>query len=279
MKIGIYFFKIKLFLVRLLCYEKPLRVAFTKYLSLLFKTFRPHYESILYEACLEAKKLGINHVSALELGVAQGNGIVALEKYKKKIEKVLDIKIDIYGFDMGSGMPEIVIPEDLPFYWKQGQYKTDKELLARTVNSKIIYGNIKDTVDEFIKIKPKTISCIFFDMDLYSSTLDFLNQIPKLSEFLLPRVLCYFDDLYTVYNYNGQCNGELKAIDDFNKQDLDFKLSYSIDHIHSFKFPLAKSTILTIHSFKHKLYNKYIGREDDANISLKSKRYNFKLLE
>ena len=180
---------------------------------------------------------------------------------------------------MGSGMPEIVIPEDLPFYWKQGQYKTDKELLARTVNSKIFYGNIKDTVDEFIKIKPKTISCIFFDMDLYSSTLDFLNQIPKLSEFLLPRVLCYFDDLYTVYNYNGQCNGELKAIDDFNKQDLDFKLSYSIDHIHSFKFPLAKSTILTIHSFKHKLYNKYIGREDDANISLKSKRYNFKLLE
>ena len=116
----------------------------------------------------------------------------------------------------------------------------------RSRNSKIIYGNIKDTVDEFIKIKPKTISCIFFDMDLYSSTLDFLNQIPKLSEFLLPRVLCYFDDLYTVYNYNGQCNGELKAIDDFNKQDLDFKLSYSIDHIHSFKFPLAKSTILTM---------------------------------
>ena len=58
MKIGNYFFKIKLFLVRLLCYEKPLRVVFTKYLSLLFKTFRPHYESVLYEECLEAKKLG-----------------------------------------------------------------------------------------------------------------------------------------------------------------------------------------------------------------------------
>ena len=86
MKIGIYFFKIKLFLVRLLCYEKPLRVAFTKYLTLLFKTFRPHYESVLYEACLEAKKLGINEVSVLELGIAQGNGIMALEKYKKRME-------------------------------------------------------------------------------------------------------------------------------------------------------------------------------------------------
>ena len=71
MKIGIYFFKIKLFLVRLLCYEKPLRVVFTKYLSLLFKTFRPHYESVLYEGCLEAKKLGFNEVCVLELGVAQ----------------------------------------------------------------------------------------------------------------------------------------------------------------------------------------------------------------
>ena len=86
MKFTNYFFKIKLFLTRLLCYEKPYRVVFTKYLSLIFKSFRPHYESILYEACLEAKKLGINHVSALELGVAQGNGIVALEKYKKKIQ-------------------------------------------------------------------------------------------------------------------------------------------------------------------------------------------------
>ena len=87
MKIGTYFFKIKLLFIRFLCYEKPFRVAFTKYLTLLFKTFRPHYESVLYEACLEAKKLDINEVSVLELGIAQGNGIMALEKYKKRMEK------------------------------------------------------------------------------------------------------------------------------------------------------------------------------------------------
>ncbi len=57
--------------------------------------------------------------------------LLLLKNTKKKIEKVLNIKIDIYGFDMGSGMPEIVIPEDLPFYWKQGQYKTDKEHLGK----------------------------------------------------------------------------------------------------------------------------------------------------
>jgi hypothetical protein len=36
------------------------------------------------ESCLEAKKLGYSEVSVLELGVAGGNGIIALEKYKKK---------------------------------------------------------------------------------------------------------------------------------------------------------------------------------------------------
>ena len=50
--------------------------------------------------------------------MAGGNGIVSLEKYKKKIEKVLDISINIYGFDTGSGLPESVKDEDLPFFWK-----------------------------------------------------------------------------------------------------------------------------------------------------------------
>ena len=84
------FYNFKLLIKRILCYEKPLRVALMRYLSLRFKTFRPHYESILYESCLEAIKLGFNKVSVLELGVASGNGIISLEKYKKVIEKNFD---------------------------------------------------------------------------------------------------------------------------------------------------------------------------------------------
>ena len=69
---------------------------------------------------LEAKKLGINQVSVIELGVAGGAGIISLEKYKKKIERVLDINIDVYGFDTGSGLPKIEVDEDLPFFWREG---------------------------------------------------------------------------------------------------------------------------------------------------------------
>tara|TARA_B100000787_G_scaffold168651_1_gene157823 strand:+ start:166 stop:411 length:246 start_codon:yes stop_codon:yes gene_type:complete len=79
-----FLFKLRIFFLRVLGYEKPLRVALLKYLSLKFKQFRPHYETILLETCLEAIKLGYKEVTVLELGVAGGNGIISLEKYKKK---------------------------------------------------------------------------------------------------------------------------------------------------------------------------------------------------
>ena len=266
-----FFYKLNLLFKRIVGYEKPLRVALLGYLSLKFKTFKPHYESILYEACLEAKKLGINQVSVIELGVAGGAGIVSLEKYKKKIEKVLDINIKIYGFDMGSGLPKIEADEDLPFLWRKGLYNIDKAALEKKVNSKIFYGDVKNTVDDFVKINKNNICCIFFDLDLYTSTINFLNQIPKIKDHLLPRVLCYFDDVYVFENYINQFNGVFKAIDEFNKNFSEFKLGYSVDHFKDFKFPLARTSIYTLHSFKNPLYKKYISTDIESDLSLDSK--------
>ena len=266
-----FFYKLNLLFKRIVGYEKPLRVALLGYLSLKFKTFKPHYESILYEACLEAKKLGIHQVSVIELGVAGGAGIVSLEKYKKKIEKVLDINIKIYGFDMGSGLPKIEADEDLPFLWRKGLYNIDKAALEKKVNSKIFYGDVKNTVDDFVKINKNNICCIFFDLDLYTSTINFLNQIPKIKDHLLPRVLCYFDDVYVFENYINQFNGVFKAIDEFNKNFSEFKLGYSVDHFKSFKFPLARTSIYTLHSFKNPLYKKYISTDIESDLSLDSK--------
>ena len=109
--------------MRILGYDKPLRLALMKYLSLKFKTFRPHYETILLESVLEAKKIGYKTVSILELGVAGGNGIIALEKYKEKIQNLTNIKINIYGFDTGEGLPDINNKFDAPFLWKKGDFK------------------------------------------------------------------------------------------------------------------------------------------------------------
>ena len=119
------FYKIKIFLLRIFGYDKPLRVAFLKYLIIKFAKFRPHYETILLESALEAKKIGYKEISVLELGVAGGNGILALEKYKKIIEKNINIKINIFGFDFGDGLPETNNKFDLAFFWSAGEYKID----------------------------------------------------------------------------------------------------------------------------------------------------------
>ena len=90
-----FLYKLKLLFLRVLCYEKPLRVAFIKYLSLKFSSFRPHYETLIYETSKNAIKLGFKEINIIELGVAGGNGVKSILKYKRKIEKILDIKINI----------------------------------------------------------------------------------------------------------------------------------------------------------------------------------------
>ena len=251
-------YKIKLLILRILGYEKPLRVALFKYLSLKFKKFRPHYETVLYESCKVAKKLGHDDLCVLELGVADGNGILSLIKYKRIIENELNVKIKVYGFDLGSGLPEIKKKEDLPFFWKQGDYKSEGfEKLNNIKDVKIYQGDIKNTILDFANSNTSKIACIFFDLDLYSSTESFLSNINNLEKHLLPRTLCYFDDLYVADNCVDNTNGELLAIAEFNKQKSNFQLGKPVDHLNDFKFPLAKGQLYTLHNFKNEQYNQF----------------------
>ena len=168
-------------------------------------------------------------------------------------------------------MPASNIPEDLPYLWTKGLYAADKELQIKKIESKIFFGDVKDTIDNFIKINPNKIGCVIVDLDLYTSTIAFLSQIPKLEKILLPRVLFYFDDTYSIWNYIGQFNGELKAINEFNDAKSKFNLSCSIDHINDHKFPLAKGSMYTLHSLDNNLYYRYIGKDDEYSCSLGSK--------
>jgi len=272
-----FLYKLKILCLRIFGYEKPLRVALLKYLQVKYKTFKPHYETILLESCKEAKKLGINKVSVLELGVAGGNGIIALEKYKKFIERYLDINIDVYGFDTGKGMPKSDLKEDLVFVFKPGQFKIDKESLSKKINSKIFFGDIKNTINDFIKSNPNKICCIFFDLDYYSSTKSFLDQINSLKKYLLPRVFCYFDDLGVPEKYISDINGVPLAINEFNLNNTSYKLGASIDHILDFKFPLAKSLTYILHNFDDPDYNKFIGHAYGDDLNIKSKEINYSI--
>ena len=261
-----FFYKLKILILRIISYEKPYRVGLIKLLSLKYKSFRPHYETVLYESVREAKKLGYKKLCVLELGVAGGNGMIALESCKKKIEKVFDVEINVYGFDTGNGMPDSKDVADARFNWKKGDYNMNQKELKSKINGKLYLGLIDETIKDFIKDNSSYICAIFFDMDYYSSTKSFLNKIPEIKNMLLPRVLCYFDDLYTPNNYMGKFIGEYKAITEFNNENSNQKLMKSLDHISDYKFPLAKGSLFSLHTFDHKLYNDFIG-EDDASVT------------
>ena len=125
---------------------------------------------------------------------------------------------------------------------------------------------------------PKNIISIFFDLDYYSSTRDFLNQICKLEKFLAPRVYCYFDDVFNTTNWINEFNGENLAISEFNKNSLNLKIGKSLDNVMDFKFPLGRNNLYIMHNFNHPDYNKYIGHDNEENfLSIDNKRIQSKL--
>ena len=137
---------------RFLGYTKPYRVAIIRALPIIFKKFRPHYHSIIYECTQTALKLNLKKVSVVEFGVAGGNGLLTLEKYCKKLSRKYQIEYEIYGFDFGdnAGLNFSKDPKDLPYFWTEGQFKMNYEKLkSKLTNSKLVLGDIANTVKNF----------------------------------------------------------------------------------------------------------------------------------
>jgi hypothetical protein len=171
-----------------------------------------------------AKALGTPRISAIEFGVAGGNGLLALEAAAQAIEPRLDVGIDVYGFDSGSGLPDVQDPRDLPNLFSQGDYRMDPAALtARLTRAQLILGWVNETVPTFLASAPAPVGFISFDLDLYGSTRDALQLLAGPNGGLLPRVHCYFDDIIG-FTY-GDCNGERLAIGEFNRDHESRKIS------------------------------------------------------
>ena len=133
---------------------------------------RPHYAYGVYKAALQAKALGIARISALEFGCAGGNGLVALESISEEVTAALGIQIDVYGFDIGEGLPRPLDFRDLPYAWKAGQFKMDiPKLKSKLAKAELVIGDVADTVGPFSEREELApIGFASFDLDFYSST-------------------------------------------------------------------------------------------------------------
>jgi len=219
---------------------------------------KPMYVWGAVQAAALAKVLGITQISIIEFGVAGGFGLLSLERTSELVENKTGIRIDVYGFDTGHGLPKPQDYRDQPNMWVQGQLPMNRSVLEKKLrNSSLRIGPVKETVPQFLEGKPPAVAFVSFDLDLYTSTRDALTLLAAEHESLLPRVVCYFDDIMG-HTYNDFA-GERLAIAEFNEQHSMRKLSpnYGLRYFLPQQFAHDRywDCFYLAHLFEHPLYN------------------------
>jgi hypothetical protein len=191
--------------------------------------------------------------------VASGKGLMIMEDIARDVEKLTGLKIEVYGFDTTVGMPKPVDYRDCPNLFVEGEHKMDFAKVEKKLKkAKLIIGEIKNTIPDFINSDFAPIAFVSIDVDYYSSTMDLLKLMEGEHSKFLPRVATYLDDIF-VMSYTD-FNGELLAIKEFNDSHPDRKfgkiygLKYFVPYINdSWPWPEA---MYYLHLFNHPLYNK-----------------------
>lgn len=232
---------------------------------------RPQYGWCLLNAARLAKKLGHSKVSAIEFGVAGGRGLVDAEWHAAHIEQITGVKIEIYGFDAETGLPDPVDYRDLPYCLKGGYFVMDRaKLEARLTRSKLVIGDVAHTVDTFAAtFDPAPIGAIFLDLDYYSASKQALRLFDVARERFLPRAFMYADDLWWWEELYCDFNGEALAISEFNAEHDRQKLAPAKWLSSSPRAEYWHHKVMVYHDFTHRNYCRYVGLEAPQQIPLR----------
>ncbi|WP_108813583.1 hypothetical protein [Loktanella sp. Alg231-35] len=235
---------------------------------------RPHFAYGVHRAAEQAKALGIDAISAIEFGCAGGNGLLALEQIAADVGKEVGVRVDVYGFDIGEGLPRPLDYRDLPYAWKMEQFKMDvPKLRARLTTAQLVIGDVADTVPEFCKrddVAP--VGFVSFDLDFYTSTMAAFRIFDADSSKMLPRTYCFFDDTIGPDNeLHCEFVGELLAINEFNANHDTQKIAL-IHGLAQKRFIPAiwNEAMYVMHAFAHPAYGTYIDTKVDMDLSLDS---------
>jgi tetratricopeptide (TPR) repeat protein len=233
---------------------------------------KPVYAYGLYRAARTASRLGVDHISAVELGVAGGKGLLALEAHASDIERMFDLKVDVYGLDTGQGLLTPEDHRDLPYHFAEGNYVMEEERLrARLTRAQLVLGDAAVTFAELFDGGLAPLGFVSFDMDHYTPTAAVLARMGDDSSHdrFLPRLPLYFDDVYgrRGQDYN-RFTGELLAIREFNDANEQVK----VDEDRYFRsVPLNYEWhhgCYILHRFEHPRYGDYVNTSSARTLRL-----------
>ncbi|MDE5696524.1 MAG: CBS domain-containing protein [Lachnospiraceae bacterium] len=207
---------------------------------------RMHYAECIYKMAEEAKQLGISRFSVIEFGVASGNGLITAEFYAKEISRLLNVEIEVYGFDNASGLPNIEdYRKEAGWIWFEGLFNVmDVEKTKKRLRfAKLILGDIDQSLKTFIQdYHPAPIGVMFVDVDRYASTCSILHFLEQNDKYFMPRIQMYFDD---IVDWTDSI-GEHLAVKEFNLKHENMKILPEDSHTH----------IKICSRYLHSLYNK-----------------------
>lgn len=232
---------------------------------------RANYSWCVFHAAGVAANTGLSQITVLEIGVAGGNGLVALEQAAQAASSAFGVQVDVVGFDTGAGLPSPKDHRDAPFLMEEGDFPMNPDALrGRLQSAELVLGELAGTVGPFLDSDPAPIGFISFDVDYYSSTRDALRLLEASPQALQPRILCYFDD---VHGYPwGDHNGARLAIREFNESNEQRK----IDQLHGLRHLLPRSefearwpeAIYLAHAFDHPRYAEFEGTQITRRLDL-----------
>lgn len=225
---------------------------------------RPHFGHCLLKSAVLARKLGYSRISAIEFGVAGGNGLLSLQRHAEHVCRETGVEVAVYGFDTGTGMPPPLDHRDMPYMWQEGYFAMDPaKLTARLTSAQLILGPVEETVARFCRdYDPPPIGFISFDLDYYSSTVEALRILDADPRHLLPRVACYLDDIVGDVDWAySRFAGELLAVDEFNADRDDIKIA-PVNGLRHYGDRIPRvwhEQIFVAHLFRHPDYNRPIS--------------------
>lgn len=231
---------------------------------------RPHYAFGLGNAAQLSAALGLSGFTAIELGVAGGNGLVQLEAHAEYYASRFDLRIDVVGFDAGTGLPAPVDYRDVPYKWNAEFYKMDVDKLRASLKNSttLIIGDVAETIPRYHPVLP--IGFIAFDLDYYSSTAAALGLLEG-DDFArwLPRIAAYFDDLETI-----AWIGEHLAIAEWNSKSDDRKIG-QVTGVRNLIPGFAEwaDWMFEVHLFRHPLYTRQLIANDQLPLRVRRPNY------
>lgn len=244
----------------------PFRAAWRKFpvgsfaLRSKFDAFpRPAHAYGMLRAVREAKVLGIPVITAIEFGVAQGEGFKEMRRMARDLEREHGVRTTVIGFDSGTGLLKPTDYRDVPSYWREGDFPLNPELRGR---NDVVVGDVAKTVPEFISKSEgylPPVGFIAFDLDAYTPTTHALKILGDCET--LPRVYCYFDDVVSDVMPFNRYIGELLAIDEWNEVHQNAKLA-QINGLYATRYFRARwpESLYVCHQFDHPQYNDDITR-------------------